>query len=118
LFCDPYFITWFVLEVVRPSISTLSWHSILTVSSAGAYLGVIGGVFNGSIKHTHKIAAFGIWEVSNLTLATWAHSVGQYDLMYMYIFYMGTSTFGLYTHLKKHYEDRRVLQDERDQLQP
>lgn len=74
--------------------------SITTISlaSVGAYMGIVGGVFNSLPHNDHKLVAFGIWITSNFILASWAYSIGEQSLMWMYLIFIGTSTFGFYNH--------------------
>lgn len=75
----------------------------------GAVLGIVGAIFNCVPDWTFKELAFIVWLISNFVLIFWAlkqdaepvyiFGVKMNMIVIMYIIYMGTSTFGLVSHL-------------------
>jgi hypothetical protein len=70
------------------------------MSKIGAYMGIIGGIFNCLTNTKYKLVGFTIWFVSNTILVIWAYNCNEIELMYMYIFFFATSGIGIYTHWK------------------
>lgn len=68
------------------------------MSKIGAYMGIIGGIFNCLTNTKYKVIGFTIWFASNTILVVWAYNYNEIELMYMYIFFFATSGIGIYTH--------------------
>lgn len=78
----------------------LSFIPLSTLATVGAYMGIVGGIFNCTTSTKYKIVGFTIWLVSNCVLLAWTYVAGEYDLLKMYIFFFITSATGLYSHVK------------------
>lgn len=74
--------------------------SLPFLSKIGAYMGIIGGIFNCLTNTKYKVIGFTIWFLSNTILVVWAYNFNELELMYMYCFFFATSGIGIYTHWK------------------
>ena len=92
--------TYLISPFIKHLLTGVLIWDLISVSSVGVMLGITGGILNCSTCNSHKVIGFSVWIISNTTLAYWAFSKGDIDIMYMYIFYFGTSSVGLYNHLK------------------
>ena len=70
------------------------------MAKLGAYMGIIGGLFNCTTKINYKVVAFCIWLLSNCILIIWAYELGEHEMAQMYSFFCITSGIGLFTHWK------------------
>jgi nicotinamide riboside transporter PnuC len=73
------------------------------MAKVGAYMGIIGGLFNCLTNTKLRIIGFTIWIISNFVLIAWAFEKQEYEMAQMYLFFFVTSGVGLFTHwqLKK-----------------
>ena len=84
------------------------------MAKVGAYMGIVGGLFNCMTKTKYKLIGFTIWILSNTILITWALEKQEYELAEMYAFFFITSGIGLYTHWKymKEEESKKLKEGE------
>jgi hypothetical protein len=70
------------------------------IELVGCVLGILGGALNCTTSIRNKVAGFATWFVSNALMAYWGSQTGNWSTVAMYVFFLSTSSYGLWMHWK------------------